>query len=141
MRIHKAAMLVLAALALLGCSSPRSAAPDAPGVQQPLRPAAVTMDDGPVKLTGCKAEDGHVVFRGTLTGSRRAATNYVVGVEVLSEGVMIEEAYAFLTNVPAGSKSVPVVGSGTTYVTRGGTYVCHVLTVDVLSRQRTTPSR
>jgi hypothetical protein len=139
--IRKVVPLALAALALLGCSGPRSAAPDAPGVLQPMRPATVTMDDGPVKLTGCKAEDGHVVFRGTLTGTRRVPRDYVVGVEVLSGGALIEEAYAFLTNVPAGSKPVPVVGSGTTYVTSGGTYACHVLTVDVLSRNRTTPSR
>lgn len=91
----------------------------------------------PVKLTDCKAQDGHVVFHGTLTGTRDKARDYTVQVEVLSEpyGEYVEDAYAFPRDVPAGTQPVPIEGVGSTYVTTGSTFTCTVLAVRPLGQR------
>lgn len=126
-------LLALAAAALVGCTSGPHSGALAPGAVAPVDPARVTMNDGPVKLTSCKSQDGHVVFKGNLTVPRREARDYTVRVEVLSQpyGEFVEDAYAFLHDVPAGTKPVPVEGTGMVYVTDGDTsYTCNVLSVD-----------
>lgn len=134
-------LALAATAALVGCTSgAHSDNPGtlAPGALAPVEPARVTMNDGPVKLSSCRNENGHIVFKGTLVVPRREARDYTVRVEVLSKpyGEFVEDAYAFLYDVPAGSKPVPVEGTGLVYVTDGGTYTCNVLSVD----QRTHPA-